>query len=152
MLLRKHVRERISRKGETMANVKQSARTKTERMTRIAVCTAIIAVCSQLVVPMTIPFTMQTFAVFFALLMLGAVDGLVSIALYILLGAVGAPVFAGFSGGLSRITGPTGGFIVGFFITALCFLIGERLRANSRVVRIASLIAGLALCYCFGAL
>lgn len=121
------------------------------QMTLTAFFAALIAVCSQIAIPMAVPFTMQTFAVFLALLMLGGTDGLVSIVLYILLGAAGLPVFSGFSGGIGRLTGPTGGFIVGFMLTALCYIVATRLFGKSRFVRIAALIIGhFLLCYAAG--
>ena len=69
----------------------------TKRMTRIALCAALLAPCAWLSVPTQPPFTMQTFGVFLTLLLLGARDGAIAIGLYILLGAMGAPVFSGAS-------------------------------------------------------
>ena len=66
----------------------------TKRMTRIALCAALLAPCAWLSIPTQPPFTMQTFGVFLTLLLLGARDGAIAIALYILLGAMGAPVFS----------------------------------------------------------
>jgi biotin transport system substrate-specific component len=82
---------------------------------------AIIAVCAQLRVPLPggVAFTMQTWAVMFAGVVLGVKRGVIAIIVYILLGAMGVPVFNGFTGGLGVIAGPTGGFIVTFPIMAL---------------------------------
>ena len=88
----------------------------TKRMTRIALCAALLAPCAWLSIPTQPPFTMQTFGVFLTLLLLGARDGVIAIALYILLGAMGAPVFSGFNGGMGALMGPTGGYIVGFLL------------------------------------
>ena len=77
-------------------------------MTRIALCAALLAPCAWLSIPTQPPFTMQTFGVFLTLLLLGARDGAIAIALYILLGAMGAPVFSGFNGGMGALLGPTG--------------------------------------------
>ena len=94
-------------------------------MVRIALLTAVTAVLAQLSVPLPfgIPLTLQTFAVALCGYVLGKRDGTVSVLIYILLGLIGAPVFAGFSGGLHKIVGLTGGFITGFlpfaFLTGL---------------------------------
>ena len=70
----------------------------TKEMVLTAMLTAVMAVCSWISVPAEIPFTLQTFAVFCAVGLLGGRNGLFSILVYILLGAIGIPVFAGPSG------------------------------------------------------
>ena len=86
------------------------------------ICAALIAVCSWISIPLgQIPFTLQTLAVFIVLMSIGGKRGLVSIICYILLGAVGVPVFAGFRGGFAVLIGPTGGFLVAFIIVALIY-------------------------------
>ena len=119
-------------------------------LTRIAMMSGIIAVCSWLTVPFVVPFTMQTFAVFFALEYLGGRKGLAAVALYILLGIVGLPVFSGFTGGIGHIMGPTGGFIIGFVLSALVFWLGERLAGDSTRGHIALMLVSLAACYALG--
>ena len=66
------------------------------RMAYVALMTALLCICAWITVPFTVPFTMQTFAVFAALLLLGGRDGTLTIGLYLLLGLVGLPVFSGF--------------------------------------------------------
>ena len=70
---------------------------KTKDMAYIALMAVLISVCSWLSVPAAIPFTMQTYAVFTALLLLGGRRGSIAVAVYIALGAVGLPVFSGFA-------------------------------------------------------
>jgi len=112
----------------------------------------IMAVCSWITVPGIVPFTLQTFAVFCSLLLLGGKDGLITVAVYILLGGIGAPVFSGFGGGIGQILGPTGGYITGFLLMALLFLAFEpRIRKN-KTMEIPVLMAGLILCYTSGTL
>ena len=89
---------------------------KMNSITRIAMMTALLAICSWITIPFAVPFTMQTFAVFLALIICGGVEGSIAIAVYIALGAVGIPVFSGFSGGVSALIGPTGGYIFGFLL------------------------------------
>lgn len=96
------------------------------------------------------PFTLQTFAVFCSLGILGGKRGTVAILVYLLLGALGVSVFAGFSGGIGILFGTTGGYLLGFILMGLTYWIGERLSRDSRGVRIVSMILGLLLCYAFG--
>ena len=96
---------------------------KTIDMVYIAVFAVLIAICSWISIPTTVPFTLQTFAVFLAVGVLGGKRGSLSVLIYILLGAVGIPVFAGFSGGFGVLLGQTGGYIVGFLFSALLMYI-----------------------------
>ena len=90
-------------------------------ITITAVFAAIIAVCSWITIPIgEVPFTMQTFAVCCAAGLLGAKRGVTATLIYIILGAVGVPVFSGFRGGIGVIMETTGGYIIGFLLTALC--------------------------------
>lgn len=123
---------------------------KTKDMAYIALMAVLISVCSWLSVPAAIPFTMQTYAVFTALLLLGGRRGSIAVAVYIALGAVGLPVFSGFAGGIGKLMGPSGGYIFGFMLTALCYWLCERLFGKKLWVWIVSLVVGLALCYAFG--
>lgn len=84
---------------------------------------AIIAVLSQIVIPAgLVPFTMQTFAVGLVATVLGKKHGTLAVFIYLLVGLVGLPVYAGFSSGIGALLGPTGGFLVGFLANA--FLTG----------------------------
>lgn len=119
-------------------------------MAYIALMAVLISVCSWLSVPAAIPFTMQTYAVFTALLLLGGRRGSIAVAVYIALGAVGLPVFSGFAGGIGKLMGPSGGYIFGFMLTALCYWLCERVLGKKLWVKTVSLVVGLALCYAFG--
>lgn len=110
----------------------------------------LIAVCSWISIPTTVPFTMQTFAVFCVLALLGGKRGLISVCVYIGLGAIGAPVFAGFKGGLAVLFGTTGGYILGFLLTAGAYWLASALLGEHLWVQLGSLLIGLMLCYVFG--
>ena len=114
---------------------------------QIALFAAIIAVCSQIQIPLTVPFTMQTFAVFSALAILG---GTISILIYIALGAIGIPVFAGFSGGIGVLFGTTGGYILGFLFSGLLYWLITHFLGTKLPVMIAAMALGLIVCYTFG--
>ena len=87
-----------------------------------ALACAFICVCAMISIPFAVPVTMQSFALFFCLFYLGGKRTSVSVLLYILIGALGVPVFSGFSGGFSRLLDASGGFIFGLFISALVYL------------------------------
>ena len=116
----------------------------------IGVFAALLAVCSQIQIPLTVPITLQTFGVFCTLEILGGKRGIFSVLVFILLGAIGIPVFAGFTGGLSILFGSTGGYILGFLLTAGIYWIAEKNLGNKLWVRITAMVLGLLLCYAFG--
>lgn len=116
----------------------------------ISLFVAIIAICSWISIPMTIPFTMQTFAIFAAVGLLGTKRGALSILVYILLGGIGVPVFAGFSSGLGILMGNTGGYILGFFLSSLVTGMLIKLFGKHPVSLFCSMVAGLIVCYFFG--
>jgi biotin transport system substrate-specific component len=125
----------------------------TKEMVLTAMFAAIMAVCSWISIPIgEIAITLQTFAVFCALGILGGRNGLFSILVFILLGAIGLPVFSGFKGGIGVLTGPTGGYILGFIFMALIYMAGERLFGKKLAVKITLMLIGLAVCYTFGTL
>ncbi|MCR5010937.1 MAG: biotin transporter BioY [Lachnospiraceae bacterium] len=119
-------------------------------ITYIGAAVALITVCSWISIPTTIPFTLQTFAVMLAVLLLGGMRGTIAITVYILLGAVGVPVFSGFTGGIARLMGPTGGYIIGFLGTALVMWAFEKILGKKLWVYITAIILGLVVCYTFG--
>ena len=94
-----------------------ATRSKTYDIVYIAVFAVIMAICSWISIPAAVPFTLQTFGVFVAVGVLGGKRGTLSILVFILLGAIGVPVFAGFSGGIGVLAGTTGGYIIGFLFS-----------------------------------
>lgn len=94
----------------------------TRDLTLIALFAVLTTICAQLslTVPLltSVPFTLQVFGVLTAGAVLGAGRGSLSQLIYLLLGAVGLPVFAGFTGGLAALVGPTGGYLWSFPLAA----------------------------------
>ena len=113
---------------------------------------ALTAICAWISIPATVPFTLQTFAVFLVTGLLGVKCGTLSVLVYLLLGAVGLPVFAGFKGGVGVLFGVTGGYLIGFLLTALAVGIITKHFGRSLPVLIAAMVLGLILCYAFGSL
>ena len=98
-----------------------------------AMMTAVTAVCAVISVPLPfspVPVSLATLAVLIAGGLLGAKYGAVSQAVYLLLGAVGVPIFHSFTGGVGILVGPTGGFLVGYVLMAAVF--GWLVNAASR--------------------
>ena len=127
-----------------------AARSKTYDMVYIAVFAVVMAVCSWISIPAQVPFTLQTFGVFMAVGVLGGKRGTIAVLVYILLGAIEIPVFAGFSGGIGALFGMSGGYIIGFLFSAIVMWGLENLIGRKPVMQIISMIAGLIVCYGFG--
>lgn len=119
-------------------------------MAYIAMFAVVMAVCSWISVPYVVPFTMQTFAVFLAVGVLGGKRGTLAVLVYILLGCVGIPVFSGFTGGVGILMGSTGGYIVGFLVAAALMWVMEKIPGNRTAVLAGSMVLGLIACYAFG--
>ena len=118
----------------------------------VGIAAAVIAVCSQISVPTIVPFTMQTFAVFTVVGLLGIWQGTCAVCVYIALGAIGVPVFSGFRGGIAALTGATGGYIIGFIALALIMGAIIKIKPESRPWAYIAMALGLAVCYAFGSL
>ena len=115
------------------------------------ICAALLSISAWISIPMPqVSFTMQSFAVFFTLGLLGGRLGVISIFIYLVMGAVGLPVFSGFRGGLGVLLGVTGGYIWGFFLAGLVYwavtaILGHRFR-----IRLGAMILSMAVCYLCG--
>ena len=96
---------------------------RAQSIVRIALTIAIMAVSAWISIPIgPVPFTLQCFAVAFAICVLPAKECLASVGGYLVLGAFGVPVFSSMRGGISILAGVTGGFLWGYFIGALAGL------------------------------
>lgn len=115
-------------------------------MVRCGCCAGVMAICAWLAIPVgEICVTLQTFGVFLTLLLLGGRKGTAVVSVYLLLGAVGLPVFTGFQGGYGVLLGPTGGYLWGFLLCCLCFWLLEEHLPGWLL-----LILGQLVCYCCG--
>ena len=122
----------------------------TKTIVTVGMFTAVLAVLSILTIPMPsgVPVTLQTFAMALCGYVLGAKKGTLSTVLYVVIGAIGVPVYAGMSGGVGALFGYTGGFIFGFiFMTLLC---GLGLSVKNKVLQVVFGLLGLMVCHLFG--
>ncbi len=125
-------------------------RKKLRELTFTSLMTVIIVISAQLVIPAAVPFTMQTFGIFLSLFVLGGRMGTAAILVYIMLGAVGVPVFSGFGGGLTILLGSTGGYIYGFLGSGLIYWAITSIFSEKRIIKIIAAAVGLVVCYAFG--
>ncbi len=130
-------------------------------MTRVALMAAVTAIAAQIAIPLPfspVPFTLQVLAVILSGLLLGPRYGALAQAIYVLVGAIGVPVFAQFHGGLGVILGPTGGYLLSYPIAAAVAGLAAHAATNANAVRHRALwvsflwgAVGLAAIYVLGA-
>ena len=125
---------------------------KTKDITFIALMSAVMCVLGPLSVNIPIspvPISLGILAMLLSVYVLGRNKALFSCFIYILLGAVGVPVFSGFSGGLSKLVGPTGGYIVGYL--PLIFIGGVFVAKHKNIwMQVTGLVLGVIVCYALG--
>ena len=125
------------------------------KLTTIGLFTAILCILGPIaiVLPFSpVPVSLGTLGVLLACLLLGARNGLLCTALYLLLGLVGLPVFAGFTGGVGRLLGPTGGYLIGYlFLAVIGGQLAERWKKHL-LFQALGLFIGMLFCYLFGTL
>ncbi|MGN0160865.1 MAG: biotin transporter BioY [Lachnospiraceae bacterium] len=125
---------------------------KTLDIAYIGMFVALMAICSWISIPTPwgISFTLQTFAVFAAIAVLGLGRGFLAVLVYIIIGAVGVPVFAGFSGGFGALMGTTGGYIIGFLASAVVTGLVLKFGGKKVYMMAIAMLLGLVVCYAFG--
>ena len=117
-----------------------------------ALMIAIIVVASQIVIPLPmVPINLGLLAVYLCALALEPRWALISVGLYLVMGAVGLPVFAGFRGGPAALFGPTGGYLLGY-VCAAALIAAFKERADSLFGRVLLLVLGMLSCYIPGTL
>ncbi|MBR2971056.1 MAG: biotin transporter BioY [Clostridia bacterium] len=116
---------------------------------RVALMCAVMVLCSWIAIPTAVPFTLQTLGVFLSFGILGGKKSTLAIVVYVILGAIGLPVFASFSGGLGILLGINGGFIWGFVLATLAMWLLQTLLNKSKLLPLIMLV-GLLVCYTCG--
>lgn len=135
---------------------KSTTASPTRRKSRIysmavtAVMAAVTCVLAPLSIPIgPVPITFTNLAIYFAIYLLGWKLGSLSVVLYLLIGLCGAPVFSGFVGGMGKLLGPTGGYLIGFLPMAVIGGLAVD-RFSSRWLQCAGLAVGTLVCYVLG--
>ena len=138
-----------------------------QRLIKCAICAvfaAVICVLSPFAIPAAVPVTLATLGVYIAAGCLSAPMSTAAVAVYLAIGAIGAPVFSGFTGGIGKLVGPTGGYLVGYLpLAALTSALVSLWRRYGKkegrkpapiavdlAVRAASMIAGTVVLYALG--
>ncbi len=128
-------------------------RTAAIDMTAVALMTAIMCILAPLSIPIIVspvPVTLTNFILYLSLYILKTRKTLVSCLNYLLLGTAGLPVFSGFSGGLAKLAGPTGGYLVGFLFLVIAAGMTMEHSRGKVWIQILGMILGTAICYAFG--
>ncbi len=123
----------------------------TYEMAMCGIMAALMCIAGPLSVPIgPIPVSLTNLVIYFSLAVAGTRLTLISYIVYLLLGAAGLPVFSGFAGGLAKLAGPTGGYLIGFILMILAGgLIYERF-IGSPVIGGTGMFLGLMIAYIFG--
>lgn len=129
--------------------MKSSAR-YTRTLTQCALFAALLVVATMIQIPGPVPFTLQTMAVCITAGLLGTAKGMTALLVYLCMGVMGLPVFSGFTGGIDKLLGVTGGYLMGFIPTVVVIGVGKRLFPNSKPALLLSMVLGVALCYVMG--
>lgn len=132
--------------------MKQNKITVSE-MALIAVMAAVTCIMGPLSIPIPfslVPISLTNLAVYLAIYVLGCRRGTLSYLVYLLLGLVGMPVFSGFTGGVGKLFGPTGGYLLGFiFMALICGWAIDHFSCKL-VPSFAGMLLGTVVCYAFG--
>ena len=131
-------------------NTQTFRKTSTYAMVVTALMAAVTCILAPLSVPIgPVPISLTNFAIYLSLYLLDWKKGTLSYLIYLLLGLVGLPVFSGFTGGLAKLAGPTGGYIIGFIPMAIISgLVIEKY--NNRIFQFVAMVLGTAVCYVLG--
>lgn len=125
-------------------------KSKTKDLVLAGLLAAVIAVLAQISLPIgPVPFTLAVLGVFLTGLLLTPGWAMASISVYLVIGAIGLPVFSGFSGGPAVLVGPTGGYLVGYFFMALLPSLAVKKQLPTWAIAVATLL-GLVCCYALG--
>lgn len=124
---------------------------KVRNMALCALFAALLTLCAWISIPVAdIAFTLQSMGIALILWLLGGKRGSLAILVYLLLGAVGLPVFSGFQGGLGTLLGVTGGYLLGFLVWGILYWLLTAFGPKSDRFRLLAMILGLIVCYAFG--
>lgn len=125
-----------------------------KKMAVTALMTAVLCILTPVSIPIFItpvPISLGVLAIYLTAYVLSPIDSLISVSIFLLLGMAGLPVFSGYTGGIGKIVGPTGGYIIGFLFTVYISSLFINLKKGV-LFDIIGMVLGLALCYLTGTL
>ena len=123
------------------------------RLVLIAMMTAITCILAPLSIPIPVspvPISLTNLVLLISVYILGWKDASISFIIYLLLGLAGLPVFSGFSGGLGKIAGPTGGYLAGFIFMTVIAGLAVDIFSGKRLPAVIGMALGTAVAYAFG--
>jgi biotin transport system substrate-specific component len=124
-----------------------------KEMTIAALSTAIMCIVGPLTIPIgPVPVTLINFIICLTVIVIGARSATISVAIYLLIGLIGLPVFSGFSGGLAKLAGPTGGYLIGYLFIPVIGGIFMKIFKEKYIFTGLGLILATAVLYFFGTL
>ena len=126
---------------------------KVKSMTYIGLITALICVVAPLTVPLPfspVPISFANLIIYLCAVIVGTKKVTISVLLYILIGAVGVPVYSGYNSGIQRIVGPTGGYLLGFIACAVFTGLFVEKFENKIYMYAVGMIIGTVICYIIG--
>lgn len=123
----------------------------TRSMVLTAVMAAVMCILGPLSVPIgPVPISLAIFGVYLAVYVLGMKRGTVAVLIYLLIGLIGVPVFAGFTAGPQKLLGPTGGYLIGYILLALIAGLFIDRFDHSVPMQVIGMLIGLVVCYALG--
>ena len=138
--------------SDTHSSTDAKERSRIRSLVYVAMMAAVLCILGPWSIPIgPIPISLGLIGVFLSAYLLGAKRGTAAVAVYLLLGAVGLPVFTGFAGGLAKVAGPTGGYMIGYLIAAACTGWAVDTFSSDRwYLHLIAMIVGLIGCYALG--
>lgn len=121
------------------------------QMTVMALMTAVMCILGPMSIPIgAVPISFTNFVIYLTIYLLGTKLGTLSYCLYLLLGFAGIPVFSGYTGGIAKLAGPTGGYLIGFIFMAVIFGVFLKKSHNKIGLPVLGMIMGTLVAYLFG--
>jgi len=131
--------------------MEKNKKINTRQLTLIGVMAAVTCILGPLSLPIgVVPISLTNLAIYFAIYALGGKRGTLSYIVYLFIGLVGLPVFSGFSGGLPKLFGPTGGYLIGFVFMAFISGIFIDKFSNKIYMCFLGMVLGTIVTYIFG--
>ena len=131
--------------------MEKTQKTNTRQLTLVGVMAAVTCILGPLSLPIgIIPISLTNLVIYFAVYVLGRKRATLSYIVYLFIGLIGLPVFSGFSGGFTKLFGPTGGYLIGFIFMAFISGIFIDKFSNKIYICFLGMILGTIATYIFG--